>query len=296
MTPADPGPGPDRRVIGLLRWYPRAWRERYGEEFLAMVEDSLDDRKPGWRLRLGVAWSGLRERGHQVVLSGLAWKRNLSGWGMFVMAGCLLGVSVDDAGRHPPAAGAWQAAAAMAALAALATATGAAIVAAGAVAWPPFARFLRAGGWPLIRRRVTGAAAASAAAAGALIWLVILPRAMTDGQPSWSTAYTVAFVLSTLLFAVATGLWTAAVRAARKHLDLAPRIRAAETLLGAVVFAGVMTMVPVEIVWFGVIRSSGFWLGNGLALLVANFFTASSTLRRARRRARRQRAAAARGR
>jgi hypothetical protein len=33
----------------LLRWYPRTWRERYGEEFLAMVEDSLDGRRPGWR-------------------------------------------------------------------------------------------------------------------------------------------------------------------------------------------------------------------------------------------------------
>ena len=36
MKPSDPTP---RK---LLRWYPRAWRERYGEEFLAMIEDSLD--------------------------------------------------------------------------------------------------------------------------------------------------------------------------------------------------------------------------------------------------------------
>jgi len=47
----------------LLRWYPRAWRERYGEEFLAMVEDSLDGRRPSLRLRASVAWAGLRERG-----------------------------------------------------------------------------------------------------------------------------------------------------------------------------------------------------------------------------------------
>jgi hypothetical protein len=54
----------------LLRWYPRVWRERYGEEFLAMVEDSLDGRRPGWRLRLSVVWAGLRERGHRVRLAG----------------------------------------------------------------------------------------------------------------------------------------------------------------------------------------------------------------------------------
>ncbi len=49
MKPADPD------AAKLLRWYPRPWRERYGEEFLAMVEDSLDGERPGLRFRLGVA-------------------------------------------------------------------------------------------------------------------------------------------------------------------------------------------------------------------------------------------------
>jgi hypothetical protein len=57
---------PDPAVAKLLRWYPRAWRERYGDEFLAMVEDSLDGRPPTMRLHLSVAWAGLRERDHQV--------------------------------------------------------------------------------------------------------------------------------------------------------------------------------------------------------------------------------------
>ncbi len=65
MTPAPQGTPGDQRLRQLLRWYPRAWRERYGEEFLAMVEDTLDGRPPGWRLRLAVAGYGLRERGHQ---------------------------------------------------------------------------------------------------------------------------------------------------------------------------------------------------------------------------------------
>ena len=38
---------------------------RYGDEFLAMVEDTLDGRGPGWRLQLSVAWSGLRQRGRR---------------------------------------------------------------------------------------------------------------------------------------------------------------------------------------------------------------------------------------
>ena len=57
---------------GCYRWYPRAWRERYGEEFLAMVEDTLAaagcgsprrglgrTARPGRRFAAGTA-SGLR--------------------------------------------------------------------------------------------------------------------------------------------------------------------------------------------------------------------------------------------
>jgi hypothetical protein len=64
MKPADP------RTGTLLRWYPRAWRERYGEEFLALIQDTLDGRRPTWRLRLSVAGAGLRERAHQAVRTG----------------------------------------------------------------------------------------------------------------------------------------------------------------------------------------------------------------------------------
>jgi hypothetical protein len=65
VTPAEePGSrSRDPAVARLLRWYPRAWRERYGEEFLAMVEDGLDGQRLGWRLRVSVAGAGLRERG-----------------------------------------------------------------------------------------------------------------------------------------------------------------------------------------------------------------------------------------
>jgi uncharacterized membrane protein SirB2 len=79
-----------------------------------------------------------------------------------------------------------------------------------------------------------------------------------------------------------------------KHLEFAPRIRAAETLLAAVISTGVLTMVPVQLIWFGALKSSAFWLVTGLTLLAANLFIAPTTLGRARRRARRQRARVAR--
>lgn len=291
----DPGPGPDAtpakpadpRLAGLLRWYPRAWRERYGDEFLAMVEDTLDGRRPGWRLRLGAACAGLREQYH--VLSGSAGKRALDHWGMFVMASCLLVGSVDEI-WHRSATGTWPAVAAMTALAALAAVTGAAIVAAVAIARRSLVRFLRTGGWLKVRRRIIWAVAATVAAACVLTWLAVLRTSMTPGQLATSQAYGNVLSVVTVLCVAAIGLWAMAVRAVAKHLDLEPRIRAAETLLGAVISTGVLTMVPVEVIWFGITRSSVFWLAFGLPLLASSVAAAPRTLRRARRRARRQRA------
>jgi hypothetical protein len=289
----DPAPArqPDRAIARLLRWYPRAWRERYRDEFLALVEDTLDGRRPGWRLRLGVVRAGLRERWR--VLSGPTGKRVLSQWSMFVLGGSLLTGSIDDAGGHPNAAGTWQAVAVLTVLAVLAVVTGAAVVAGGAVAWPSFVGFLQAGGWPAVRRRIIWAAAATVAAAGALAWLVVLQASMTPGQLSKSQAYGNVLITSAPLFVIAIGLWAMAASAVAEHLDLAPRARAAETLLAAVISAGVLTMAPVQITWLGVITSSPLRLANGLALLAASFIATPGMLTRARRRARRQRRGAA---
>jgi len=286
-----PGKPANPRLAGLLRWYPRAWRERYGDEFLALVEDTLDGRRPGWRLRLGVIRAGLRERWR--VLSGPTGKRVLRQWSMFVLGGGLLAGSIDDAGGHPNVAGTWQAVAALTVLAVLAGVTGAAIVAGGAVAWPSFVSFLQAGDWPAVRRRIIWAAVATVAAAGALAWLVVLQASMTPGQLSKSQAYGNVLITSAPLFVIAIGLWAMAASAVAEHLDLAPRARAAETLLAAIISAGVLTMAPVQITWLGVITSSPLWLANGLALLAASFIATPGMLTRARRRARRQRRGAA---
>ena len=37
-----------RDVRGVLRWYPAAWRRQYGEELVAMLDDTNgDDKLPG---------------------------------------------------------------------------------------------------------------------------------------------------------------------------------------------------------------------------------------------------------
>ena len=51
-----------RRARSLLRWYPREWRARYGDEFLELLISDLAER-PRWRRRTAnVAWSGMLAR------------------------------------------------------------------------------------------------------------------------------------------------------------------------------------------------------------------------------------------
>lgn len=111
-----------------------------------------------------------------------------------------------------------------------------------------------------MRRRIIWAVAATAAAAGVLTWLAVLQASMTAGQLATSQAYGAVFAALTVLFVTTTWLWARATGAVAKHLELELRIQATETLLGAVISIGVLTMVPVETIWFGTIRSSALWL------------------------------------
>jgi hypothetical protein len=47
-----------RKAMRSLRWYPAAWRERFGDEFVALVEDEIAEHPKSARRTLNVAWKG----------------------------------------------------------------------------------------------------------------------------------------------------------------------------------------------------------------------------------------------
>jgi len=47
---------------GILRWYPAAWRRRYGEELIAMRDDTYGNNKLPRRVRIALLRSGLIEQ------------------------------------------------------------------------------------------------------------------------------------------------------------------------------------------------------------------------------------------
>jgi len=93
-------PRPDRRAARLVRWYPRSWRARYGEEFVALLVDDISERPRAPRRTLDVMRGGLFAR---LTAGGLAGdlrgpadqlRSSLAAIGCFIAAFLVFGVSL----------------------------------------------------------------------------------------------------------------------------------------------------------------------------------------------------------
>jgi hypothetical protein len=278
--------GPDPALARLLRWYPRAWRERYGDEFLAMVKDDLDGGAPTRRLRLSVAWAGLRERGHQVRRTGKAANRRLITAGSrttLSLRGSIVAFIVAvlplNLRSSPPAAWRWQATGALDTELGFVALGGVAILASALLAVPAFSRFLRAGGWPRIRRRVGWAVAATMAAAGALSWVALATAAESFDQLNLSLDYLLGVAVTGLLLAMTLGLWTSAANRTARHLERSRRVRAAEKILVAIGAAAVSIVLAASFCFTAAIQPSAPIAVLGIAGIAPLAYLTISNLR-----------------
>ena len=282
------------KPASLLRWYPRAWRDRYGEELLALIQDTLDEGHPAWRLWLGVARGGLRERGRQARRAAAASVRRPAGfdrWGTVFMAGLVCAVVPGELASAPFPARAWQAVALGALLAAIAV-TGAVVLVGGLAALPALVRFVRAGGWPKTRRRVEWAAGATAVAGGGLAGLFMVSGSRSPAQLNAWGAYGTGLLAAGLALGVAIRLWAAAATAAARHLTLTPRVRAVHLVLAAVIPIAVSMVVATLGIWWWATQSSVTLLVLAVTNLAMASMLGPGKIGRAVRRGRRLQAAA----
>jgi hypothetical protein len=281
------------KPASLLHWYPRAWRERYGEELLALIQDTLDEGRPTWRLRLGVAWGGLRERSRQARHAGRAAVKRLARpdqWAQLFVVGTIVTFLPENLSESPSPARGWQAVAAFDAVLAAVALTGAVVLACGLAALPALVRFLRAGGWPKIARRVTWAAGATVIAGGGLAGLVLLQGSLSPAQLDASWPYAAGFLATGLAMTAAIGLWALAAKATARHLTLAPRARTVQLMLVAVTPIAV-TVVLVALNFWWAATQSPVWLVGALVLVGAASANAWLRIPPAVRKGRRLRAA-----
>ena len=195
----------------------------------------------------------------------------------------------------PPQARGWRATAALDAVLAALALTGAVVLAAGLVALPALIRFLRAGGWPKIRRRIGWAAGATVVAGGGLAGLVLVAGSRSTAQLNGSWAYLVGFFATGLAMTVAIELWADAAAATARHLRLAPRVRVAQLMLGAVTPTTVTVTVVTLACWWAVTQTTAWWLGVALVTLGLGSVNAWLRIRVAAKKGRRLHTAARNG-
>lgn len=263
-----------------------------------MIEDTLDGQPPALRLRMGVAWGGLRERVRRrariyaktaVALLRVAFGPRIDRWWALLMAGWLLAGLPAEFRVSLPASAAGRAMAVLDAEAGIAALLAAIVLARCVIALPAFSRFMRAGGWPKIRRQVAWAAGVTAAAAGALAGLVVASGPMTFAQWDQSLTYVSGVLGTGLLMTAAIWLWARAAAATAGHLDLPPRARTGERVLTVAASSAVLLMMNVSILWLAAAQSSAAELTFGLAGTAMISVTQTLQLRWALRRAGRHR-------
>ena len=102
----------------MIRWYPPEWRERYGPEMTALLEDTYAT--PGavpWRARMGLLRFGLAERARAAGLYGSAPGPAeqvragsvlvLCGWALFLVTGAIFAKFADNWSVAAPSTARW---------------------------------------------------------------------------------------------------------------------------------------------------------------------------------------------
>lgn len=247
----------------LLRWYPPLWRDRYGEEFVAYMQDSFGSQRPPLSARLSVAVGGIRERARQSGLAGDSVPPPdrirggaltvLVAWTAMVIAGSSFAkMSEHFDGALPRGGGvhrlpdlAYTVIQAVAGVGALSVVLGAGL------AFPAFARSLRRGGWRSFRPHALRAAGCTLLTAGVAVPLSMWAHGLNNHQRNGgSTAYTAVFLVWAALAAVTLISWTVFAVAAARQVAVSRSLLAAEAGLAVTVAVATVVILVATTVWW----------------------------------------------
>jgi len=88
----NPPDAATRRAERLLRWYPKVWRSRYGDEFTELLISEISERPRSWARTLDVARGGIVARLTRAGLCGFAADPAAQVRASLVSLGCCLAV------------------------------------------------------------------------------------------------------------------------------------------------------------------------------------------------------------
>jgi hypothetical protein len=263
-----------------LKWYPRKWRERYGDEFVAYLDDELAGRRPTLRFLFSIALGAARERGHA---SGLLGAEHapvtqvragslliFCAWSVFMFAGA----SFSKLSEHSAQAmtnGTGSLARIGFDVVASCGALGMILVLVGAcVALPSFIALLR-DDWPSIRPRVLVALFSTTSVVGVLVPLAIWAHHLTESQRNGSDgAYSAAFVVWAILIALTLVSWDRMVVQCVSMMNLSPRVLRVEAQLAAAVSLMMVAITVGAALWWVDVARNAPWFLQGTTSATAS--------------------------
>lgn len=247
-----------RRVERLLRWYPPAWRQRYGDELSALIED-MGGLSP--RFRRGVVVGGLRERLHEACRPRPPAERARTGvllvlvsWAVVMVAGPSFANLADGFTRTLPRQSGSISVIAYAAVVTFAVCGALALLAGVVVASPSFLRLLRTGGSAPLRRSIRRALFVTAVGGLAFVALVVITHALGPVQRSvWSLA---AFCVVSALWVVVIASWTVVGGSVWRRMDVSPRLLRVESALALTSAASTVLLTAASAIWWGAVATA----------------------------------------
>jgi len=264
----------------LLRWYPPKWRSRYGDEFLALLEDRLRDAPLTWRFRSSVAMAGVRERCYGSGVVGtrsapLTQRRTgslmvLVAWSIMIVGGAGLAKTAEHFSAALPAGSRSLAQMAYNTTAVAGIAGSLLVVVGGLVALPGFLRLLRAKQWSQVRqkfeRSLIASAVVIASTVGLSLWAHHLTSAQRNGANGW---YSLVFIAWALVVVTTLGLWTAAGVDVASRIDFTPRELRWESGLALGVCLSSLVVVATATLWWIQVGVHAPWFLEGSTAGVA---------------------------
>jgi hypothetical protein len=257
-----------------LRWYPAAWRARYGDELRALIEDHAGADGPRLRERASLARHGLVERARAVFLLGPGvpkesrWRGGalivLIAWAVFMVGGAGFSKSSEHFAAALPTGARTVPTVAFDVVSVAAVVGGLLVVTGALLAGPAFARFLRGGGWASLRGHFTRAVVVTVVLVASTIplalWAHHLPAHSRNGG---SVGYGVAFAAWVALGVTCLAAWTAVAVAVGRQVPLTRRILRCEAALALALALVMVVVTAATATWWGAMAVSAPWFLAG---------------------------------
>ena len=244
----------------LLRWYPAAWTARYGDEFVAFMEDSYGSSKVPFKSKLDIARTGITEYAREFGIGSPGAEAServrmgallvLGAWALFFLSGTAFAkysehwpsvITNGDRALPTAAFDTVQSAGLVGAFI---------LVVAALLALPSFWRHVRSGGWADIRRPFWRAVAASVAVAVATTALVVWAHHMEPHHVGNTPSHPVIGAAWALLVAIGVLVVTSSLIAITRCVSLSNKVIQLEGALAIVLTVVMAAVLLGVIVWW----------------------------------------------